>query len=111
MATARSRLKRFFGTTLFVLAVAVAVVFGFILYANSANDQTISWAHTNAIPTFALVAGIVLGVIVIALFIILLIRGYDRSPTELDEREAFFIPENPSAPPPMEQDFSPDAPK
>ncbi len=83
--------KRIFGTVLFILALAVTLGFLFLLYADSVNDDSIPFA--GDIPLVAIVAGIVLGVVIMLLALLLIIRGYDKRQAAADDAEAFFIPD------------------
>jgi predicted flap endonuclease-1-like 5' DNA nuclease len=93
---ARSPAKRFVGTLLFFVAAAVTIGFLFVLYARSANDDSVPF--TDEIPAAALVAAIVLGVIVLILLLMLVIRSWDERATRAESGEVFFVPEDAQKP-------------
>lgn len=93
---ARSPAKRFVGTLLFVIAAVVTVAFLFLLYAASANDESVPF--TDEVGASALVASIVLGAIVIILFLMLVIRGWDERAARAEAGEVFFVPEDAKKP-------------
>ncbi|MEA3136002.1 MAG: hypothetical protein QOC71_283 [Thermoplasmata archaeon] len=89
---ARSPAKRFVGTLLFLLAAVITVAFLFILYAASANDDSVPL--TDEVPATALVAAIVLGVIVLILLLMLVIRRWDDRAARAESGEVFFVPDD-----------------
>jgi predicted flap endonuclease-1-like 5' DNA nuclease len=89
---ARSSAKRIVGALLFVIAAIVALGFFFVLYAESANDDSVP--YSDDVPSVALVAAIVLGVIAIALLLMLLIRSWDERSARAESGEVFFVPED-----------------
>ncbi|MHB1261465.1 MAG: DUF4332 domain-containing protein [Thermoplasmatota archaeon] len=93
---ARSPAKRFVGTLLFVIAAVITVGFLFVLYASSANDDSVPL--TDEVPATALVAAIVLGVIVLALLLMLLIRSWDDRSERAESGEVFFVPDDAKRP-------------
>src|SRR5687768_6855975 len=93
---ARSPAKRFVGTLLFVVAAVVTLGFVFLLYAESANDESIPL--TDEVPAAALVAAIVLGVIVLVLLLMLVIRRWDDRAARAESGEVFFVPESAKKP-------------
>ncbi|HJQ94052.1 MAG TPA: DUF4332 domain-containing protein [Candidatus Thermoplasmatota archaeon] len=93
---ARSPAKRFVGTLLFVIAAVVTVAFLFLLYAASANDESVPF--TDEVGASALVAAIVLGAIVIILFLMLVIRGWDERAARAEAGEVFFVPDDAKKP-------------
>lgn len=93
---ARSPAKRFVGTLLLVVAAVVTVGFLFVLYASSANDDSVPL--TDEVPATALVAAIVLGVIVLALLLMLLIRSWDDRAERAESGEVFFVPDDAKRP-------------
>jgi predicted flap endonuclease-1-like 5' DNA nuclease len=93
---ARSPAKRFVGTLLFVVAAVVTLGFLFLLYAESANDESVPL--TDEVPAAALVAAIVLGVIVLILLLMLVIRRWDDRAERAESGEVFFVPEDAKRP-------------
>ncbi len=93
---ARSPAKRFVGILLFVLAAVVTIGFLFVLYASSANDESVPL--TDEVPATALVAAIVLGVIVLVLLLMLLIRSWDDRSERAESGEVFFVPDDAKRP-------------
>src|SRR5688500_16863180 len=93
---ARSPAKRFVGTLLFVVAAAVTLGFLFLLYAASANDESVPL--TDEVPAAALVAAIVLGAIALALILMLVIRRWDDRAEQAESGEVFFVPDEAKTP-------------
>ena len=89
---ARSPAKRAVGTLLFVLAALVVAGFLFLLYARSANDDSVPF--TDQVRAVALVAAIVLGAIVVILLLMILIRKWDKRAETAEAGEVFFVPED-----------------
>src|SRR5688572_2323088 len=93
---ARSPAKRFVGTLLFVVAAAITLGFLFLLYAESANDESVPL--TDEVPAAALVAAIVLAVIALVLILMLVIRRWDDRAEEAESGEVFFVPDEAKKP-------------
>lgn len=87
----RSSVKRVLGTLLFVLALIVTLAFGFLLFAESEDIDSVP--GTGVIPEAAAGVAIFLGVVVLLLVLLLVVRRMDRAEEEAEDAEAFFIPE------------------
>lgn len=87
----RSPVKRVLGTLLFILALIVTLAFGFLLFAESEDIQSIP--GTGVIPEAAAGVAILLGVVVLLMVLLLVIRRLDHRDEDAEDAEAFFIPE------------------
>lgn len=88
---ARSPAKRIVGALLFIVAAIITIGFLFVLYAKSANDDSVPL--TDEVPATALVTAIILGVIILALLLMLIIRRWDDRAARAESGEVFFVPE------------------
>jgi predicted flap endonuclease-1-like 5' DNA nuclease/membrane protein implicated in regulation of membrane protease activity len=88
---ARSPAKRAVGTLLLIVAAILVAAFVFLLYARSANDDSVPLS--DQVPASALVIAIVLAIIVIALLLMILIRKWDKRAEKAEAGEVFFVPE------------------
>ncbi len=88
---ARSPAKRITGTLVFTIALLATMAFIFLLFAEAESIGDVP--GVDQIPQAAIVTGVVLGVSILLMFLLLIIRSMDRRAEEVDEAEAFFVPE------------------